>query len=146
MVWTTHLEHDAFGESFPLGVVQMGRRNKDDREFYKFIQIWNASTSKKQVMNKLSRGMNYVDAMFGRAVALGVLMREFHTGHHYKFKESYEFDFQEPVPCSEATLAARGSFDKVVVLRQRVERGEELWHPEDSPMFAQPNESFVRVG
>lgn len=125
---------------------KLGRGNSEDREFYKFIHVWNASTSKKEVMKKLGKGNEYLDELFSRAVALGVLMREFRPGSRNDLKESFENEYIQPVPCTEATTASRGSFEKVVVLRQRVERGEDLWHPEDNPNFAQPNESFARAG
>ena len=37
-----------------------------------------------------------------------------------------------PLPASEPTQALCGSEEKIQVMRERVDAGEELWHPEDS--------------
>lgn len=53
-----------------------------------------------------------------------------HVGSGALLPEDYE-----PSPPSRPTNALRGSRAKVEEMRLRAERGEELWHPKDSPMM-----------
>ena len=51
--------------------------------------------------------------------------------------------FFDPSPTAEPTAAQPGSADKVRILAERMERGEELWHPGDrtdhSGYYGHPN-------
>jgi hypothetical protein len=42
-------------------------------------------------------------------------------------------------PLSQPTRALPGTEDKVLVLIARLGRGEELWHPDDSPLVIAQN-------
>lgn len=53
-------------------------------------------------------------------------------------------DVFEPVPVRQSTQARPGSAQKLAVLRERAERGEDLWHPDDAHHFATPGERSAR--
>lgn len=57
-------------------------------------------------------------------------------------------DYQNMKPASEPTPAAKGSPERVEVYKQRVERGESIWHSGDSPesVPSRENPRFNLIG
>lgn len=93
-------------------------------------RVWNQSDSVKAVADHFGCSIHGVWSARRRA---GQVFPQMQWKSH---RQPMPEEIFHSKPCSEPTSASIGTVEKVEVLRQRAERGEDLFHPMDKSEFS----------
>lgn len=103
------------------------RRKVNDEQF---VEIWNTSLSLRQVRERTGITTSNANVKACRLRKLGYKLKFFETFSDLP-ATSYP-DYEPKRKPKNPTIFRPGSYEKVLILRQRAEDEEELYHPDDA--------------